>query len=65
LAALLLLIGEQGANVDDVVHRRHDARLRLGEVEVELSVETRGAEHSDRLVQTLRSAGYEATFAAR
>jgi threonine dehydratase len=65
LAALLLLIGEQGANVDDVVHRRHDARLRLGEVEVELSVETRGAEHSDRLVQTLRSAGYEATFASR
>jgi hypothetical protein len=26
-------------------------------------VETRGAEHSDRLVQTLKSAGYEITFA--
>ncbi len=51
LAAVLALIGQHGANVDDVAHRRHDPRLRLGEVEVELSVETRGAEHSDRLVQ--------------
>lgn len=58
LAALLTLIGQHGANVDDVAHRRHDARLRLGEVEVELSVETRGAEHSDRLVSALRQAGY-------
>jgi threonine dehydratase len=65
LAALLTLIGQQGANVDDVSHKRADPRLRLGEVEVELSVETRGAEHSDRLVQTLKSAGYEVTFAGQ
>lgn len=58
LAALLTLIGQQGANVDDVVHRRHDPRLRLGEVEIELSVETRGAEHSDRLLYALRQADY-------
>ena len=58
LAALLTLIGQQGANVDDVVHRRHDPRLRLGEVEIELSVETRGAEHSDRLLNVLRNADY-------
>ncbi|HEX6870011.1 MAG TPA: threonine ammonia-lyase [Micromonosporaceae bacterium] len=62
LAALLTLIGQQGANVDDVAHRRHDVRLRLGEVEVELSVETRGAEHSDRLVSMLRQAGYVVTI---
>ena len=65
LAALLTLIGQHGANIDDVVHRRHDPSLRLGEVEVELSVETRGAEHSDRLVQALRSAGYEVQFKDR
>jgi threonine dehydratase len=64
LAALLGLIGEHGANIDDVEHRRHDPRLRLGEVEVELSVETRGAEHSDRLVQALRGGGYQVTFRA-
>jgi threonine dehydratase len=65
LAALLTMIGQQGANVDDVAHCRHDPRLRLGEVEVELSVETRGAEHSDRLVQALRAGGYEVSFANR
>ena len=54
LAAVLALIGQHGANVDDVAHKRADPRLRLGEVEVELSVETRGAEHSDRLVQASR-----------
>ena len=58
LAALLTLVGQHGANVDDVVHRRHDPRLRLGEVEVDLSVETRGAEHSDRLLGAIRNAGY-------
>ena len=62
LAALLTLIGQEGANIDDVVHRRHDPRLRLGEVEIDLSVETRGAEHSDILVSALRTAGYEVTF---
>jgi threonine dehydratase len=58
LAALLTLVGKHGANVDDVVHRRHDPRLRLGEAEVDLSVETRGAEHSDRLLGAVRQAGY-------
>ena len=54
LAALLALIAEHGANVVDVVHQRQDPRLRLGEVEVALSVETRGADHSDRLISALR-----------
>lgn len=58
LAALLTLIGEQRANVVDVAHQRHNPRLHLGEVEVALSVETRGAEHSDRLISALRNAGY-------
>ena len=58
LAQLLTLIGEAGANVDDVAHRRHDPGLGLGEVEVDLSVETRGEEQSGRLVEMLGSAGY-------
>jgi len=64
LARLLGQIAERGANVLDVEHRRHDPRLRLGEVEIALSVETRGAEHSDRLVTALRAAGYTVTFTA-
>jgi len=62
LAALLTLIGAEGANINDVMHERHDPRLRLGEVEVELSVETKGSEHSDRLIQSLRRGGYEVAF---
>ncbi|MEU7867846.1 threonine ammonia-lyase [Dactylosporangium sp. NPDC049140] len=62
LAKLLTYIAEQGANVVDVAHRRQDPRLQLGEVELALSVETRGSEHSDRLVTALRSAGYTVTF---
>lgn len=59
LAAVLTMIAEHRANVVDVAHQRHDPRLHLGEVEVSLSVETRGAGHSDRLVSALRGAGYE------
>jgi threonine dehydratase len=58
LARLLSQIAERGANVIDVEHRRYDPRLRLGEVELALSVETRGAEHSDRVITALRAAGY-------
>lgn len=58
LAELLTLIASHRANVLDVSHQRHNPRLHLGEVEVVLSVETRGAEHSDRLINSLREAGY-------
>lgn len=59
LAALLTQIAENGGNVVDVEHQRHDPRLQLGEVEVALSVETRGVEHSDRLLTALRDARYQ------
>jgi threonine dehydratase len=63
LAAILGQIAEYGANVIDVVHERHNPRLQIGEVEIALSVETRGAAHSDELLGGLRSAGYEVTMA--
>jgi threonine dehydratase len=63
LASLLSLIAEQRANVVDVEHQRQNPHLRLGEVEVALSVETRGAEHCDQLINVLRSSGYEIVFA--
>jgi threonine dehydratase len=58
LARLLSLIAELGGNVLDVEHIRHDPRLGLGEVEMALSMETRGDEHSNALLTALRSAGY-------
>jgi threonine dehydratase len=62
LARLLGEIASIGANIVDVAHRRQDPRLNIGEVQVDLSVETRGAEHADRLVVALRAAGYTVTF---
>ncbi|MDG4774852.1 threonine ammonia-lyase [Solwaraspora sp. WMMD792] len=64
LAALLALIAEQRANVVDVDHQRRNPHLRLGEVQVGLSVETRGPEHSTELVEVLRDRGYQVAFAA-
>jgi threonine dehydratase len=58
LARLLSEIAEQRANVVDVSHSRQNPRLSFGEVEVALSVETRGPDHSAALIGALRAAGY-------
>jgi threonine dehydratase len=58
LAALLTLIGEQGANVLDVAHSRISEALPLDEVDVAVSLETRGPQHSAALVGALRAAGH-------
>lgn len=63
LASLLAEIAEHRANVVDVEHQRANPHLRLGEVEVALSVETRGVEHSDALISALRTSGYQVVFA--
>jgi threonine dehydratase len=62
LARLLRLLAEAGANVLDVEHSRTGPKLSLGEVEVALSMETRGDGHSDELVSVLRLAGHALTF---
>ena len=43
----------------DVFHSRQNPRLGFGEVEVALSVETRGPDHSATLMEALRGAGYQ------
>jgi threonine dehydratase len=58
LARLLATIAQHRANVVDVAHSRQNPRLRFGEVEVALSVETRGPDHSSTLIAALRGAGY-------
>lgn len=62
LAGLLALLAEQGANVLDVEHQRTGPRLHLGEVEVAVSVETRGTEHCDQVLTALRRTGYPLIF---
>ncbi len=62
LARLLGLLAELGANVLDVEHSRTGSKLHLGEVEVALSVETRGESHCDELLTALRAAGHTLSF---
>ncbi|ALE85261.1 threonine ammonia-lyase [Pseudonocardia sp. HH130629-09] len=58
LAELLARVGRLGANVTDVAHSRISGALAVGEVDVELSVETRGPEHRDAILADLRDAGH-------
>jgi threonine dehydratase len=58
LAGLLGLVAGLGANVLDVEHSRTTSHLDLGEVEVALSVETRGEEHRIELLAALDAAGH-------
>jgi len=58
LAALLSLFGQQGANVLDVAHSRISGALQLGEVDVAVSLETRGPEHRTQLDDALHAAGH-------
>jgi threonine dehydratase len=62
LATLLGLLAELGANVLDVEHSRTGQKLHLGEVEVALSVETRGEAHCAELLAALRDAGHTLSF---
>ncbi|HEX6256792.1 MAG TPA: threonine ammonia-lyase [Euzebyales bacterium] len=58
LSAVLDLIAGCGANVVGVEHHRLRPKLGLMEVELELALETRGADHSETVLSGLRSAGY-------
>ncbi|GIE52257.1 threonine ammonia-lyase [Amorphoplanes nipponensis] len=62
LARLLAEIAQQRANIVDVAHSRQNPRLSFGEVEVQLSVETRGPDHSAALIGALRDQGYSLTL---
>ena len=58
LARLLTLIGAQGANVLDVSHSRVSRALPLGDVDVAITLETRGPDHSREVVAAVRAAGH-------
>lgn len=58
LATLLAELAGTDANVVDVAHVRTDASLQLGEVEVELHLETKGTEHCRAVVARMSAAGY-------
>lgn len=61
LARVSELLAQVGANVIEVLHTRHGQGLQISEVILQLSVETRGAEHRALVIRTLEEAGFTAT----
>jgi threonine dehydratase len=59
LASLLAEVGRQSANVIEVHHERTFSDLGLARVQVELTLETRGADHVRQLETALREHGFE------
>jgi len=59
LARIAELISDANANVVEVLHTRHGRNSLISEVEIELSVETRGPEHVRRVLEHLRAADYD------
>jgi threonine dehydratase len=59
LARLLVLVGETGANLIHVEHMREGIDLHVRETAVQLTLETRGADHADDVLARVRDCGYE------
>lgn len=58
LTGVLGVVRDAGASVVDVVHSRTGGRLGLEEVDVMLTVETRGPDHRGSVLDALGEAGY-------
>jgi threonine dehydratase len=52
------IIARQRANIVQAVHDRTFFGVHLGNAQIDLTMETRGADHADELMQTLRESGY-------
>jgi threonine dehydratase len=57
LVGLLGAVAGGGGNVLEVTHVRDGVPLQVGEVDLEVVVETRSSIHRDRLLQSIREAG--------
>lgn len=58
LHSLLGLVAGSGANLVGVEHHREGVQVHMGEVEVTIQVETKGAEHIAELADMLAGKGY-------
>jgi threonine dehydratase len=59
LAALLLTVAQAGGNLIGVSHVREAPDLEVRQTGVELTLETRGAEHAAAILEAMAAAGYE------
>jgi len=59
LKMLTMLVASLGANVVEIVHRRAFADISVGDVEIILSLATRGRDHVEEVEQALRDQGLQ------
>lgn len=65
LSRLLSLLADARVNVLGVEHHREGVHLRLGETRVDLTLQTRNAEHVSEVEAALQAAGYSVLHADR
>lgn len=58
LASIATILGEQGANIEEVTHQRAFAGLPVRYVRIDVTISTRGQAHLDRAMAALRMAGF-------
>ncbi len=58
LSRLLSIVSGTEANVLDIGHLRHAPSVHLGQVEIQLTLETRNNAHAEEVRERLREAGY-------
>ena len=60
LAEVATLLGQLGANIDEVQHQRAFSSLSVERVQIELVVQTRGAAHVAEVLAAMTARGYRA-----
>jgi threonine dehydratase len=58
LAGVLATVAAEKANVLEVHHERAFLKGPIGDTEIELTLDTRGASHSEQLLAALKAKGY-------
>ena len=58
LNRLLSVVSSTEVNVLDIGHLRHDPSVHMGQVEIQLTLETRNYAHAEEVRKRLRNAGY-------
>ena len=59
LARIAEILAGVNANVVEVLHTRHGRGMQITQVELHVSVETRGTDHRRHVIDALRAAGYD------
>jgi threonine dehydratase len=60
LARAAAIVGQAGANIEEVAHQRAFTTLPAMNAELEMELQTRGPEHLEQVLQALHAAGLEA-----